>query len=61
MNHCLPNAAICIMALLKGTGDFDRTITIGVMAGMDTDCHGATLGSIMGAAMDRPAQRHGPH
>jgi len=51
MNHCLPNAAICIMALLKGNGDFDSTVTIGVMAGMDTDCNGATLGSIMGAAL----------
>ena len=51
MNHCLPNGAICIMALLKGAGEFSRTITIGVMAGMDTDCNGATLGSIMGAAL----------
>ena len=51
MNHSLPNAAIVIMALLKGGGDFTRTIGIAVMAGRDTDCNGATAGSIMGCAL----------
>jgi ADP-ribosylglycohydrolase len=39
------------MALLKGDGDFGRTLGIAVMAGMDTDCNGATAGSIMGCAL----------
>jgi len=51
MNHCLPNAAIVIMALLTGGGEFTRTVGITVMAGMDTDCNGATAGSIMGCAL----------
>ncbi len=49
-NHCLPNAAIVIMALLAGGGDFSRTLGISVMAGLDTDCNGATTGSILGIA-----------
>jgi ADP-ribosylglycohydrolase len=51
VNHSLPNAAIVVMALLKGGGDFSRTIGIAVMAGLDTDCNGATAGSIMGCAL----------
>lgn len=50
-NHSIPNAAIVIMSLLKGEGDFTRTLGISVMAGMDTDCNGATAGSIMGCAL----------
>ncbi len=49
LNHALPNAAICVLGLLMGGGDFTRTIGITVSAGMDTDCNGATVGSIMGA------------
>jgi len=51
MNHCLPNAAIVLMALLTGGGDFARTVGIAVMGGRDTDCNGATAGSIMGCAL----------
>lgn len=51
MNHALINAAIVIMALLTGGKDFGRTIGIAVMAGRDTDCNGATAGSIMGCAL----------
>lgn len=51
MNHSLINAAITIMAILKGGGDFTRTLGISVMAGRDTDCNGATAGSIMGCAL----------
>ena len=50
-NHSLPNAAIVVMALLKGDGDFSNTIGLAVMAGLDTDCNGATAGSIMGCAL----------
>jgi ADP-ribosylglycohydrolase len=51
VNHSLPNAAIVVMALLRGEGDFSRTVGIAVMAGLDTDCNGATAGSIMGCAL----------
>ena len=50
-NHCLPNAAIVLLGLLKGEGDFTRTLGTTVMAGLDTDCTGATVGSIMGCAL----------
>lgn len=50
-NHAIPNAAIVLMGLLKGEGDFTRTLGITVMAGLDTDCTGATVGSIMGCAL----------
>ena len=50
-NHSIPNAAIVLLGLLKGEGDFTRTIGITVMAGLDTDCTGATAGSIMGCAL----------
>jgi ADP-ribosylglycohydrolase len=50
-NHSLPNGAIVLLGLLRGGGDFSKTICITVMAGMDTDCTGATAGSIMGLAV----------
>jgi len=51
LNHSLPNAAIILMGLLKGDCDFTKTVGITVMAGLDTDCTGATVGSIMGSAV----------
>lgn len=50
-NHAIPNAGIVVMALLLGKGDFTRTLGTAIMAGLDTDCNGATAGSIMGAAL----------
>lgn len=47
--HVIPNAAVVCMALVHGRGEFGRTITIAVNAGYDTDCNGATAGSIVGA------------
>jgi len=49
--HTINNAAIVLLALLYGEGDFEKAITISVMSGLDTDCNGATCGSIMGAAL----------
>jgi ADP-ribosylglycohydrolase len=53
--HVIPNAAIVVAALLLGRGDFEKTITLSVMAGYDTDCNGATAGSICGAALGAKA------
>lgn len=47
--HTINNAAIVLLSLLYAKGDFARAIAISVMAGWDTDCNGATVGSIMGA------------
>jgi ADP-ribosylglycohydrolase len=47
--HTIKNAAVVLIALLYGEGDLARSISIAVMAGWDTDCNGATVGSIMGA------------
>jgi ADP-ribosylglycohydrolase len=49
--HTINNAAIVLLALLYGGGDFGKTISIAVMCGEDTDCNGATAGSIMGAML----------
>ena len=46
--HTINNAAIVTMALLYSKGDFHHGITIAVMAGWDTDCNGASVGSILG-------------
>lgn len=47
--HTLNNAALTIAGLLYADGDFERAIGLTVMGGFDTDCTGATAGSIMGA------------
>lgn len=46
--HTIPNAMICVISLLWGQGDFTQTIGISVVAGFDTDCNGATTGSVIG-------------
>jgi len=47
--HTNNNVAVCVAALLLSGGDFHRAITLAVMAGFDTDCNGATVGSVVGA------------
>ena len=46
--HTIPNAAIVVIALLYGEGDFGKSICASVEVGYDTDCNGATVGSVMG-------------
>ncbi|MGZ8611086.1 MAG: ADP-ribosylglycohydrolase family protein [Actinomycetota bacterium] len=53
--HTINNSAVVTAALLWGEGDFSRTIGLAVEAGWDTDCTGATTGSIFGAAFGAAA------
>ncbi|MGC9513260.1 MAG: ADP-ribosylglycohydrolase family protein [Fidelibacterota bacterium] len=46
--HTINNAALTVAALLYGQGDYEKTICHAVMGGWDTDCNGATAGSIVG-------------
>jgi ADP-ribosylglycohydrolase len=46
--HTISNAIIVAAALLWGEEDFGRTICLAVSCTFDTDCNGATCGSILG-------------
>jgi ADP-ribosylglycohydrolase len=46
--HTNSNAMIVALGLLFGENDFEKSIGIAVSAAFDTDCNGATVGSIMG-------------
>jgi ADP-ribosylglycohydrolase len=51
--HVINNTAVIAAALLWGDGHFGRTVGLAVESGLDTDCVGATAGSVFGAL-------HGP-
>lgn len=46
--HTISNAQVVAACLLGGGDDFSRTIRLAVEAGFDTDCNGATCGSLWG-------------
>jgi len=46
--HTINNAALVVMGLYYGAEDFEQGIVCTVRAGWDTDCTGATVGSILG-------------
>ena len=47
--HTLNNLGFVLIGLIWGDLDFKETVSIAVMCGHDTDCNGATTGSILGA------------
>jgi ADP-ribosylglycohydrolase len=47
--HTNNNAGLVVAALLLGKDDFEKVVTLAVMGGWDTDCNGASAGSIYGA------------
>lgn len=46
--HVIANAMIVCAALLYGRGDYGKSICLAVETGYDTDCNGATVGSVLG-------------
>ncbi len=48
--HVLNNSCAIVLGLLYGEGDLGKSICIAVMSGWDTDCTGATVGSMFGAS-----------
>ena len=57
--HIIPNAAIIILSLLYGEGDFQRSQLICNTSGWDTDCNAGNVGAILGVfngidAIDHP-------
>ncbi len=57
MAHTLNNAALTVAGLYYGEKDFGKTIALTVMGGVDTDCTGATAGSLLGAILGAKALR----
>ncbi len=51
--HTISNAMIVVIALLWGENDYATTICRAVQPCFDTDCNGATSGSILGAIIGR--------
>lgn len=49
--HTNNNAALVAASIVFAKGDFNLAISTSVLGGWDTDCNGATVGSIMGASL----------
>ncbi len=54
------NIPFTVLALLSGGGDFGKTVCDAANCGMDTDCNGATVGSVMGAFRRRDPRHSEP-
>lgn len=53
--HTISNALIVCMSLLYGELDFEKSIGISALSAFDTDCNGATVGSIVGMMLGAKA------
>ena len=51
--HVIANAWIVTLALLYGKGSFSDSVCLAVQTGYDTDCNGATVGSVVGMLCGR--------
>ncbi len=51
--HAISNTLVCIIGLIYGQMDPLESPAVSVMCGLDTDCNGASVGSIVGAAAGR--------
>ena len=49
--HTINNAALVVMGLMFGKTNYEQGIVLTVRGGWDTDCNGATVGSILGTKM----------
>jgi len=49
--HAINNTALCVASIIFAGDDYEKAITTSVLGGWDTDCNGATVGSIMGAKL----------
>jgi ADP-ribosylglycohydrolase len=61
--HVINNTCVIVLGLVYGEADLGESICLAVMGGWDTDCTGATVGSIVGAmrgAAALPEQWVGP-
>ncbi len=46
--HMIPNAGVCVLSMIYGKGNFDRTVEIATMCGWDTDCNAGNVGTVLG-------------
>jgi len=53
--HTINNAALVVMAMMKGGLDYEAVIVASVRGGWDTDCNGATAGSVCGMMLGADA------
>ncbi len=55
--HTINNAVVCVLAMLYGGAGIDEASCAAVTGGLDTDCNGATVGSVVGMITGRKAYR----
>lgn len=53
--HTISNAILVCIGLIYGELDFEKSISIAVLGALDTDCNGATVGSIVGMVLGAKA------